>query len=168
MNMQKADPRITQLIQASVRRVPSVQPSVPKIAASSTTLRTLSAPVAPTAIGRLSSVTRANPLLSSYAKTFKLLPESSQMAQLIRASVKRAPSAHPTTPAGSSGFTPIPSALAAPLGGGGFATPSSGGLGGIGSSIVDTAKSYIPLAIKIVLAVIVFKIVLWLIRGRRR
>jgi hypothetical protein len=87
------------------------------------------------------------------------------MAQLIRASVKRAPSAHPTTPAGASGFTPIPSALAAPLGGGAFATTSSpGGLGGI----VDTVKSYVPLAIKIVLAVIVIKIVLWLVRGRRR
>jgi hypothetical protein len=69
----------------------------------------------------------------------------------------------------SSGFTPIPSASAAPLGGGAFATTSSpGGLGGIGGSIESAIKSYAPLAIKIVLAVIVFKIVLWLIKGRRR
>lgn len=164
MYTRRADPGITQLIQASIRRVPSVQPSVPKIATSSTTTRTLSAPIAPTAIGRLSSVTKANPLNSSYARTFKLLPETSPTAQLIRASVKRAPTAHHTTPAGASGFTPIPSALAAPLGGGAFATTSP--LGGLG--IIDTVKSYIPLAVKIVLAVIAFKILLWLIRGRRR
>jgi hypothetical protein len=57
--------------------------------------------------------------------------------------------------------------------------PASGaaadlGLGGIGESvssfgsgIVNTVKEYIPLAIKVVLAVIVIKIVLWLLRGRR-
>jgi hypothetical protein len=96
------------------------------------------------------------------------------MAQLIRTSVKRAPSAHPTTPAGASGFTPIPSASAAPLGGGALATPSPGGLGGIGgdisnigSGIMDTAKSYAPLAVKVVLAVVAIKIVFWLIRRRR-
>jgi hypothetical protein len=36
-----------------------------------------------------------------------------------------------------------------------------------GSGIVNTLGSYIPLAIKIILAVIVLKIVLWLIKGRR-
>ena len=36
-----------------------------------------------------------------------------------------------------------------------------------GSGIVNTAKSLIPTAVKVVAAVLVFKIVLWLIRGRR-
>jgi hypothetical protein len=151
------------------KRPPSVQPSVPTIATSSTTLRALSAPIAPTAIGRQGSIMKTLPLSSSYSKTLQLLPASSGIAQLMQASVKRAPSAHPTMPAGASGFTPIPSASAASLGGGAFATaPSPGGLGGIGDSITNTVKSYIPLAIKIVLAVVAIKILLWLIRGRRR
>jgi hypothetical protein len=148
-----------------VKRPPSVQPSLPKIATSSTTLRTLSAPIAPTAIGRQGSIKKTIPLNT----TFKLLPGSSGLAQLMQASVKRAPSVHPTMPAGTSGFTPIPSALAAPLGGGAFATTSSpGGLSGIADSIGSTIKTYIPFAIKIVLAVIVLKIVWWLIKGRKR
>jgi hypothetical protein len=59
------------------------------------------------------------------------------------------------------------------------AAPASGaaadlGLGGIGesmsdigNSIADTVKEYLPLAIKVILAVIIIKIVLWLLRGRR-
>jgi len=49
------------------------------------------------------------------------------------------------------------------------------GLGSIGASltstgtgIVNIVKQYIPLATKVVLAVIVIKIVLWLVRGRRK
>jgi hypothetical protein len=40
-------------------------------------------------------------------------------------------------------------------------------LGGIGKSITDTGMQLLPLAIKVVIAVIVIKIVLWLIRGRK-
>jgi hypothetical protein len=46
----------------------------------------------------------------------------------------------------------------------------SGATGGIGSSIggiTDTIKGLIPTALTILLAIIVIKIVLWLIRGRR-
>ena len=143
------------------KRIPSVQPSIPKIATSSTTLRALSAPIAPTAIGREGSVKQTNPLTSSYVRDMMSRPQGSIYRGI--------PSAQPIMPAGASGFTPIPSASAAPLGGGAIATaPSPGGFGGIADSIVSTTKSYIPLAIKIVLAVIVFKIVLWLIRGKKR
>jgi hypothetical protein len=54
------------------------------------------------------------------------------------------------------------------LGGGALATSSPGGLSGITDSIVSTTKSYAPLAVKVVLAVVAIKVVLWLIRGRRR
>jgi hypothetical protein len=59
-------------------------------------------------------------------------------------------------------------------GGAGAGAGADLGLGGIGDSIsslgsgiVDTIKEYIPLAIKVILAIIVIKIVLWLLRGRR-
>ena len=153
------------LIQSAIRRAPSIQPSVPKIATSSVTQRSLSAPVAPTAIGRLGSVARTDPLQSSYMQT--LLPPGSRTGQIIQSSVRRS--------SASGGFTPIPSASAAPLGGGAVAAaPSSGALGGItgsltglGSSITSTVKSYIPIATKIVLAIIAIKMLLWLMRGRR-
>lgn len=63
-------------------------------------------------------------------------------------------------------------APASGLGGGlgEIGTQLGGGLTNIGSSISKTATDYLPLAIKVVIAVIVIKIVLWLVRagGRRR
>jgi hypothetical protein len=59
----------------------------------------------------------------------------------------------------------------------GAATPTALGpatLTGLGSSISkmgvgasNTLATFVPLAIKVILAVIVIKIVLWLIRGRK-
>jgi hypothetical protein len=47
-----------------------------------------------------------------------------------------------------------------------------GGIGGdlqaFGGNILDQFKALIPTAIKIIAAVVVIKIVLWLVRGRRR
>jgi hypothetical protein len=56
----------------------------------------------------------------------------------------------------------------AAAGGGGLSTAL--GLGDVGDTmggIMDTIKGLIPIAIKIIIAVIVVKIVLWLIRGRK-
>jgi len=105
----------------SIKKAPSIQPSVPKIATSSITTRAISAPVAPTALGRTSNIVSAAPL--------------------------------------GGGAIPTPS----PGVGGGL----SGSISNLGSSITNTIKEYIPLAIKIILAIIVIKILLWLLKGRR-
>ena len=79
---------------------------------------------------------------------------------------------------GIAGIVPTTLTARPPRAGITSAGASTGGLGlglaGIGSDIqatgsgiVDTAKSLIPTAVKVVAAVLVFKIVLWLIRGRR-
>jgi hypothetical protein len=47
-------------------------------------------------------------------------------------------------------------------------TNFSSSVGKAGTGIMNTLGSLIPLAIKVVLAVIVIKIVLWLVKGRRR
>ena len=64
--------------------------------------------------------------------------------------------------------------------GGGLPAPSAGGglglgLSGIGSSIssyggnlLNQVKTLVPLALKIIAAVIIVKIILWLVKGRRR
>jgi len=77
----------------------------------------------------------------------------------------------------------IPTIIAQPAQPGeGLITPSvvGGGLGGLGlgdiggdikafgGNIIDQFKALIPTAIKIIAAVIIIKIVLWLMRGRRR
>lgn len=41
------------------------------------------------------------------------------------------------------------------------------GISSAGSSMMNMVKQYLPLAVKVVLAVLVIKIVLWLIKGRR-
>lgn len=54
---------------------------------------------------------------------------------------------------------------------GGLSTSLGGITGDIGATfggIVDQAKGFIPTAIKIIAAIVVIKIVLWLVRGRRR
>jgi hypothetical protein len=51
--------------------------------------------------------------------------------------------------------------------GGGLSTALTGGLGGISSGIMGTVTQYLPLAIKVILAVIVVKIVLWVVRGKK-
>jgi len=74
-----------------------------------------------------------------------------------------------TIPGGGLNIMPAASA------GGGLSVAAGGlGLGGIGESITSTGtgivnmvKQYIPLAVKVILAVIVIKIVLWLIRGKK-
>jgi hypothetical protein len=40
-------------------------------------------------------------------------------------------------------------------------------IGKIGTDVMNTVTSLVPLAIKVVLAIIVIKIVIWLLRGRR-
>lgn len=78
----------------------------------------------------------------------------------------------PAAGAGAGGVTPARGATAAE----GVATGGLGlSLGGIGGDISSTAggiinqfKSFIPTAVKIIAAVVVLKIVLWLIKGRRR
>jgi len=103
------------------KKAPSVQPSVPRIPITTITTRAISAPMAPTALGRTSSIISAAPL--------------------------------------GGGAIPTPS----PGVGGGL----DGSISGIGSNIIGTVKQYIPLAIKVVLAIIVIKILLWLLKGRR-
>ena len=51
--------------------------------------------------------------------------------------------------------------------GGGLANRVSGDVSGVLGDVVDTGKGLLPVAIKVVLAVIIVKIVLWLVRGRR-
>lgn len=72
---------------------------------------------------------------------------------------------------------PTSSAFGGVGGGTGISGVSAGdlGLGGIGTSIsslgsgiMGTVTGLIPIAIKVVVAVIVIKIVLWLLKGRRR
>jgi hypothetical protein len=64
---------------------------------------------------------------------------------------------------GAAAAAAAPASAAADLGLGGIGESVSS----FGSGIVNTVKEYIPLAIKVILAVIVIKIVLWLLRGRR-
>jgi hypothetical protein len=80
----------------------------------------------------------------------------------------------PTTPISTAtiGGGAIAQAPASGLGGGlgEISSQLGGGITNIGSSISKTATDYLPLAVKVVIAVIVIKIVLWLVRigGRRR
>ena len=104
-----------------IKKAPSVQPTAPRTWMTPITTRVISAPMAPTALGRTSKIS------------------------------------------------------AAALGGGAIAPVSPGVSGGfgesisnLGGSITDTIKQFIPIAIKILLAVIVIKIFLWLLRGRKR
>jgi len=106
---------------ALTKRAPSVQPTAPRTWITPITSRAISAPVAPTALGRTSSIISA-----------------------------------------------------APLGGGGIPTSSPGVGGGlsstisdVGTGISDIIQKYIPIAIKVVLAIIAIKVLWWLLRGRR-
>jgi hypothetical protein len=75
---------------------------------------------------------------------------------------------------GQTGLDPAAAGLGAGTTGAGALGGLGGGIGGIGgdisnigSGIMDTAKSYAPLAIKIVLAVIAIKILMSILRGRK-
>jgi len=105
----------------SMVKSPSVQPTAPRTWTTPITTRAISAPVAPTALGRTSSIISAAPL--------------------------------------GGGAIPTPS----PGVGGGL----SGSISNLGSSISDTIQKYMPIAIKVVLAIIAIKVLWWLLRGRR-
>ena len=105
----------------TLKRGPSIQPTAPRTFITPITTRAISAPVAPTALGRTSSIISA-----------------------------------------------------APLGGGAIPTPSPGvgeglssTISNVGTGISDTIQKYMPIAIKVVIAIIAIKVLWWLLKGRR-
>jgi hypothetical protein len=189
----KSDPMPSRIIQGAVRRDTSVQP----IARSPSQMQTISTGLSqptprvqlPISRGSATSSYVTQLAQSSVSRQPATRPPPMNVRQAMGGVT-------PPFPTGRNVVSPIvgdrtgmlpPSTLATQsafggeTGGMGTAAPAAGaaaaadlGLGGIGESIssfgsgiVDTIKEYIPLAIKVILAVIVIKIVLWLLRGRR-
>lgn len=175
---------IADLIQSSYRRDPSVQP----ITYSSSQIQTITGQLSrPTTLVRLPS-TRTG-AASSYVtqliqSSYRRAPSSTTLSRGIEGTALRLPAGRSViSPAvgDRTGILPTStlstqSVFGGAQGGLGAATSPLGpatltnfssSVGKAGTSIMNTLATLIPLAIKVILAVIVIKIVLWLIKRRR-